>query len=105
MAWFKPVVVFCGRFRGTWYLQKLCFLFIIPNSPPLHKLNSLEGIEDIDDFVPVSDSQRGTTEECYAIEDGTTPKMCLPRSEQPYFANYWIGADRFPRPHRLKDRM
>ncbi|KAL4571460.1 hypothetical protein LXL04_018220 [Taraxacum kok-saghyz] len=74
---------------------------IYPNSPPLDKLNSSEGIEDIEDFFPVSDSQRGTTEECYAIEDRTTPEMCLPRSEQPYFANYWIGTDRFPRPHRL----
>ncbi|KAL4571387.1 hypothetical protein LXL04_018146 [Taraxacum kok-saghyz] len=64
-----------------------------------------EGIEDIDDFFPVSDSQRGTTEECYAIEDGTTPEMCLPRSEQPYFANYWIGTDRFPRPHRKASNL
>ncbi|KAL4574010.1 hypothetical protein LXL04_020832 [Taraxacum kok-saghyz] len=34
-----------------------------------------------------------------------TPEMCLPRSEQPYFANYWIGTDRFPRPHRKASNL
>ncbi|KAL4571688.1 hypothetical protein LXL04_018451 [Taraxacum kok-saghyz] len=95
-------------------VKRRCF---DPKSPPLHKLSSSEEIEDIEGFFPVSDSQKGTTEECYAIEDGTTPEISqittnssegiediegfFPVSDSQRGTTEEIGTDRFPRPHRL----